>query len=167
MEGRRENVEWEEGRREKGMCSKFHPPSNLFCFLYLILREIRGEERRDFFQIPPPLNLVLFFLSFFIRKIREVKTRLFGFSKHFILNHRRESGRKGEVRMSRGRQKEETRECILNSTPRDLFCCLYFLKIREEERREFILNSTPLEYSFVFRISFFENSEEKGEGNVF
>ena len=69
--------------------------------------------------------------------------------------------------MSRGRQGEETRECILNSTPRDLFCCLYFLKIRGEERREFILNSTPLEYSFVFRISFFENSEEKGEGNVF
>ena len=77
-EGRTENAELEEGRREKGMYSKFHHPRILFCFLYFIIREIRGGERR-----------------------------------------------------------------------------------------EFILNSTPLESSFVFRISFFENSEEKGEGNLF
>ena len=55
-EGRRENVEWEEGRREKGMYSKFHPPSNLFCFLYFILRKIKGEERREFILNSTPLE---------------------------------------------------------------------------------------------------------------
>ena len=88
----------------------------------------------------------------------------------FILNHRRGSGRKGEARMRSGRKGEERRECIQKThPPRILFCFLYFIirEIRGGERREFILNSTPLESSFVFRISFFENSEEKGEGNLF
>ena len=60
-EGRSKNAKWEEGRREKGMYSKFHPPRILFCFC-ISLPEIRGGERREFILNSTPSNLLLFFV---------------------------------------------------------------------------------------------------------
>ena len=61
-EGRSENAEWEEGRREKGMYSKFHPLESFFGFCISLFEKSEEEREGNLFEVPPPSNLLLFFV---------------------------------------------------------------------------------------------------------
>ena len=54
-----------EERRE---CILNSTPLESFLFLYLILRKIRGEERRDFFLTSIPPRILFCFLYFLFEK---------------------------------------------------------------------------------------------------
>ena len=68
-----------------------------------------------------------------------------------------------------GGKEKERRECILNSTPLESFCFLYFIfrKIRGEERREFILNSTPPSNLLLFFVFLYSKNQRSRDETVF
>ena len=71
------NVEWEEGKREKGFI--LNSTTLKSFFLYFIFRKIRGEERREFILNSTPRILFWFFVFYLFEKSEEYKRKLFLF----------------------------------------------------------------------------------------
>ena len=133
-EGRRENVEWEEGRREKGMYSKFHPPSNLFVFCISFFE--KSEEKREGIssKFHPPSNLVLFFVFFYSKNQRSKdETVRFLEALYFKSQTReREEGRSENVAWQAGRREKGMYSKF--HPPRIFF--VVCISLKSEEKRE-------------------------------